>query len=118
MKDMYDGKNIHGDARLLEKLDSAILSNGGVPQSIYYLSGTSTLNQVLGVQLSKWTITNESGVTPLVVELTNIDDSITTLTIAISSSISYDLIVKDIKLVTASLAFIVSGQEVLLGSEA
>lgn len=100
----YDRKNIHGDVRLLFAL-------GGIALSPYYVAGASTANLVLTETIGKWTIENNSA-GALTVEITSYNDSVTQVIIPGNTSIGYDMIIKSIKLVTALINYVITGQVV------
>lgn len=106
----YLGSNLNGDSRTL-------YASGGIPIAIFYSTGTSTSNQVITETISKWTVKNNSTTIDLVVEFTNFNETTTTITIKKGESLSLDLIILGIKLVTASIPYEIVGQKILLEAE-
>lgn len=102
--DKYNEKNIHGDARL-------VFLAGGIGLSPYYAAGTSTADLVLTATIGKWTIENNSA-GALTVDITSYNDSVTQVVIPGNTSIGYDMIIKSIKLVTALIDYVITGQVV------
>lgn len=102
--EMYNNKNIHGDARLLMAL-------GGIGVSPYYVAGVSTADLVLTETIGRWTIENNSA-GALTVDITSYNDTVTQIVISGNTSIGYDMIIKSIKLVTATISYVITGQVV------